>query len=211
MTIVCVALIMACQSTQQLVNNDGIDFSKDSLSQKQMAQWIKQNSLKCAQLVSAQRETKQFSIPSDMIKDDPCLVYLVLNSESMKQDKDQQSWFDLYSQMNQDQKNRLYDILYRERHKVLTMKESDLLNSEAYAFAEKKDYDNAIKTIDKAIKKYPKEANLYDSKGEFLLMKGDNKGALKMWNKVLELDPDFLSTYKTTELYEGLKKLQLIQ
>ena len=48
--------------------------------------------------------------------------------------------------------------------------------------------------------------------GEILLKKGDEKGALKMWKKVLELDPDYLSRNKEgTELYNGLKQKGLIK
>ena len=64
-------------------------------------------------------------------------------------------------------------------------------NSLAYLYAYKEDYSKAIEEIDKAINYVPKEANYFDSKGEILFMKGDKKGALEMWQKVLELNPSF--------------------
>jgi tetratricopeptide (TPR) repeat protein len=58
----------------------------------------------------------------------------------------------------------------------------------------------------------PEEANYYDSKGEILLMKGDEQEAVKMWQKVLELDPDFLSKHDGgTPLYGKLKEKGLIE
>lgn len=69
----------------------------------------------------------------------------------------------------------------------------------------------AIETIDKAIGLLPKEANYYDSKDEILLMKGDEQEAVKMWQKVLELDPDFLKKYEGgTDFYKQLKAKGLL-
>ncbi|MBR5019606.1 MAG: tetratricopeptide repeat protein [Bacteroidales bacterium] len=73
-------------------------------------------------------------------------------------------------------------------------------------------YDKALESIDKAIALTPDDADCYDSKGEILLKKGDTKGALKMWKKVLEVNPDYLSENKEgTELYNGLKQKGLIK
>lgn len=58
----------------------------------------------------------------------------------------------------------------------------------------------------------PNEANFYDSKGEILLMQGKEKEALKMWQKVLELNPKFLDDYpEGTNLSNGLKAKGLIK
>ena len=74
------------------------------------------------------------------------------------------------------------------------------------------DYDRALDAIDKAIALSPDDPENYDSRGDILLKKGDTKGALKMWKKVLELDPDFLSEHKEgTDLYKGLKEKGLIK
>ena len=82
--------------------------------------------------------------------------------------------------------------------------------AKAYEYARVKDFSKAIETIDKAITLMPNEANYYDSKGEILLMKGDEAGAVEMWKKVMALDPDFLSTHNS-DLYKQLKERGLIE
>ena len=85
-------------------------------------------------------------------------------------------------------------------------------NAKAYEYAKTEDFAHAIETIDKAISLKQNDANLYDSKGEMLLMKGDEQGALEMWLKVMEVDPDFLSKHNgKTPLYEQLKERGLIK
>ena len=75
-----------------------------------------------------------------------------------------------------------------------------------------REYDKALEFIDQAIALTPDDADCYDSRGEILLKMGDTKGALKMWKKVLEVNPDYLSENKEgTELYNGLKQLGLIK
>ena len=79
------------------------------------------------------------------------------------------------------------------------------------AYATQHDFPKAIDTIDEAIACMPKDAEYYDSKGEILLMNGDEQGALAMWHKVIELDPDFLSKHDgETELHRQLKERGLI-
>jgi len=78
-------------------------------------------------------------------------------------------------------------------------------NMLAYCLAYQEKYDEALEVIDSAIKKQPQDANLYDSKGEFYLMKGDKKNARKMWKQVITLDPDFPQKHETV-LYQKLIK-----
>jgi hypothetical protein len=60
----------------------------------------------------------QYNIPKDMIENNGDLVVLVLESKSINESKEKQSWFDLYSLMNQDQIDKLRDILTREKQKL---------------------------------------------------------------------------------------------
>ena len=59
-----------------------------------------------------------FDIPADMLKFNSDLVVLVLESKSISEQKEKQSWFDLYSLMNQEQIDKLRDILTREKEKL---------------------------------------------------------------------------------------------
>ena len=79
-------------------------------------------------------------------------------------------------------------------------------------YANAADYTQAMSTIDKAIELMPREAAFYDSKGEILLMQGKEQEALKIWQKVLELNPKFLDGYpEGTNLSNGLKAKGLIK
>lgn len=62
--------------------------------------------------------TLEYNIPNDMIENNADLVVLVLESKSISDQKEKQSWFDLYSLMNQDQIDKLRDILTREKQKL---------------------------------------------------------------------------------------------
>ena len=59
-----------------------------------------------------------YNIPNDMLENNTDLVVLVLESKSINEPKEKQSWFDLYSLMNQDQIDKLRDILTREKQKL---------------------------------------------------------------------------------------------
>lgn len=86
------------------------------------------------------------------------------------------------------------------------------LNIKAKQYVKKLDYSNAISTIDEAISIKPQNAKLYDFKGEVFLLQGKEQEALKMWQKVLELNPKFLDDYpEGTNLFNGLKAKGLIK
>ncbi|MDR0369054.1 MAG: hypothetical protein LBH96_00520 [Candidatus Peribacteria bacterium] len=59
-----------------------------------------------------------FSIPEEMLKQYSDLVVLILESKSLSDSKEKQSWFDLYSLMNQEQIEKLREILTREKEKL---------------------------------------------------------------------------------------------
>ena len=59
-----------------------------------------------------------YSIPEDMLESNSDLVVLILESKSINEPKEKQSWFDLYSLMNQEQIDKLRDILTREKQKL---------------------------------------------------------------------------------------------
>ena len=59
-----------------------------------------------------------YDIPDAMLESDADVVILVLESKSISDQKEKQSWFDLYPLMNQEQINKLRDILTREKQKL---------------------------------------------------------------------------------------------
>ena len=59
-----------------------------------------------------------YNIPNDMLENNPDLVVLVLESKSISEAKEKHSWFDLYALMNQEQIDKLRDILTREKEKL---------------------------------------------------------------------------------------------
>jgi hypothetical protein len=61
---------------------------------------------------------KQYTIPGQFLETMPELMTLVLRSRSMDKPEEKQSWFNLLPMMNQDQINKLSDILVRERDKL---------------------------------------------------------------------------------------------
>ena len=85
------------------------------------------------------------------------------------------------------------------------------LNDLSGLYAMARNFTKAIETIDHAISFMPQEANYYDTKGEILLMKGDEQGALEMWKKVIELNPKFVEQMgENSNLYKQLKAKGLI-
>ncbi|GHW02655.1 hypothetical protein AGMMS50249_4410 [candidate division SR1 bacterium] len=60
----------------------------------------------------------KFSISEDFLRTHPDLVTLVLESKSIAEEKEKQSWFDLYPLMNDEQISKLRDILTKEKEKL---------------------------------------------------------------------------------------------
>lgn len=60
----------------------------------------------------------KFDITDDFLSNEPDLVVLVLNSRSLANDEEKQSWFNLVPMMNVEQIDKLRDILTRERDKI---------------------------------------------------------------------------------------------
>ncbi|HET7286691.1 MAG TPA: tetratricopeptide repeat protein, partial [Pyrinomonadaceae bacterium] len=78
------------------------------------------------------------------------------------------------------------------------------LNNVVYQFAGVGMVDEAMALLRTAIALYPKEANLHDSMGEFLLRKGDKLKALESYQKALELDPNFFNAAVAREVVKKL-------
>jgi hypothetical protein len=59
-----------------------------------------------------------FAIPEDFIQRMPDLIQLILESKSLDKNEEKQSWFNLLPLMNNDQIEKLRDILTREKQKL---------------------------------------------------------------------------------------------
>ena len=94
---------------------DGITYSYADPTGSQISSWKSKYKSTCVSKI--RNKMSGYSISDDMVSNDPCLVYLILQSKSLD-DKDKQDWFNLYESMNEEQINRLYDILYRENYKL---------------------------------------------------------------------------------------------
>ena len=60
----------------------------------------------------------KFTIPDEFLNSIPDIIILVLNSKSMDSVEEKQSWFNLLPMMNQEQIDKLKDILMREKQKL---------------------------------------------------------------------------------------------
>ena len=60
----------------------------------------------------------KLNIPDGFLEKESDLVILVLKSRSLAKDEEKQSWFNLVPMMNDDQINKLRDILTREKDKI---------------------------------------------------------------------------------------------
>ncbi len=65
---------------------------------------------------------KDFRIPEELMKSDKNIIDLIMRSESMK-DEERQYWFNLSEIMNEEQVDKLRDILARERKKLAEIDE----------------------------------------------------------------------------------------
>lgn len=100
---------------------DGIRYDVVSPSEEQIAAWSKEFYQICADKVKELMKQSPYDVPSDMLHKYPTLVYLVLNSESIPDHQEKQSWFDLYPMMNDSQIYQLYEILYREAYRLASI------------------------------------------------------------------------------------------
>jgi len=65
----------------------------------------------------------------------------------------------------------------------------------ANAMAEKGQYDQALKELNKAIEKEPSSARAYKVRGHVFIAKGDNEKAIEDLNKVISLVPKAAKPY----------------
>ncbi len=82
---------------------------------------------------------------------------------------------------------------------------SRTLNSLGYTLLSEKKIDLAIEIFKLNVRKFPDEANPYDSLGEAYMIKGDIETSTKYYKKALKIDPNFENAEKMLEVLQ--KKL----
>ncbi len=60
----------------------------------------------------------KFDVPEEFLVDMPDVIEMVLKSKSIDTDEEKQSWFDLMPVMNDEQLDKLKEILLREQKKL---------------------------------------------------------------------------------------------
>lgn len=60
----------------------------------------------------------ELNIPDNFLETEPELTVLILRSRSLAKNEEKQNWFNLIPMMNQEQIEKLRDILTRERDKI---------------------------------------------------------------------------------------------
>lgn len=140
------------------------------------------------------------------------LAYQYVYGEGVEQDiKKAIYWFEKAAEQDDEDsykalislysKTKNYNSLFNLVEKGSALNFNSCLNTLAYCYAKgegtSKDIKKAIATIDRAISLYPKDINLYDTKGEILSIKGDKKGAKSLWDKVNSLDPNYYTSNNT--------------
>jgi len=81
-----------------------------------------------------------------------------------------------------------------------------LLNMVGYNLLFDSHIDMAIIVFENNIKLFPEDANIHDSLGEAYMMTGDFESSRKMYNKALELDPDFANAKTMLQKLDELEK-----
>lgn len=122
-----------------------------------------------------------------------------------------QDWAMLYVDMEHyDDANRNYQLAISILNNLIGYERvgyhhtmAELLDRYAHCCAKQGMIEKALELIDEAISSDPQYADLYDSKGQFLLMRGDRGGAVEMWNKVIKIEPAHRDYYYS-DLYDKL-------
>ena len=96
-------------------SSDGIVYEYEKPTKAQLQEWASKNKDACFSKI--QKMKGNLDIAKYIMKEDPCYVYLVLISKSLEDGEEKQSWIDLYSLMDEEQKYKFYDIIYRERYR----------------------------------------------------------------------------------------------
>jgi CubicO group peptidase (beta-lactamase class C family) len=111
----------------------------------------------------------------------------------------------IYSELNGKNKenfiNNFESTLEKNGYKI---ENDNTLNTVGYAFLNMNMFEEAILVLKLNVKKFPGIANCYDSLGEAYMIRGNNKEAIKNYEKVLEMDPENGNAKKMLEKLKSM-------
>lgn len=97
---------------------DGINYEFASPNTEQINNWEKKYHRLCFKKIQEFPLVDLYQISPDIIKAEPCLVYLLLTSRSIDGYKEKKEWFGLLPSMKSEQLGKFYSILYREAYQL---------------------------------------------------------------------------------------------
>lgn len=152
----------------------------------------------CMEIIQTTLDKLNFLFPSDLSFLPQIYCFKAETYEKKKLFKDAEETYlkviDAYNISSTSKRKGYYD---REM--------AQAYNQLAYSQAYQEHYKEALLTIERAIELQPTNPNYYNSKGEFLYMKGNKEGAKEMWEKVISLDPGFAKD-NDSKLYQLLSE-----
>lgn len=105
----------------RVVDDNNIEYLFDQPTNDQIDEWKANYHQLCSRLIDEMRAG--FDISDDMIRNDPCLVYLIVSSKAIETQVEKQDWFNLYKKMSKEEIYKLYKLLYEEEFKRLNIDE----------------------------------------------------------------------------------------
>ena len=103
---------------------------------------------------------------------------------------EEEKHFFLFIENNGIEKASAYYENFKHQHADETLFSESGMNSLAYSYLGKKEYETAIKLFEMNVDSYPDSWNVYDSLGEAYLKMGNKEKAKENYIKSIELNPD---------------------
>ncbi|MCK4645763.1 MAG: tetratricopeptide repeat protein, partial [Candidatus Aminicenantes bacterium] len=94
------------------------------------------------------------------------------------------------------------DIKDKFKGEIVYPRLNVLFNSYAFYLKGEKKLDKGLTVLLDAIELFPRDANLFDSVGEFYLAKEDKTKAIEYYKKALEINPKFRPSIQALEKLE---------
>lgn len=140
------------------------------------------------------------------------IIYLIIYSRSIDTWDEKQNWFNLFSLMTENQLDRLYAILIKEKTRLFDIElkygQTERFNRIRELFIEKKEQE-ALHEFNKLIKTDQRPSYLHSELGKYYFEFEQYDNAIKSFETALELDPEnrdalfnIARTFRRTKNYE---------